>query len=83
MVISHETLSVKMPIALSSRLAAAAQRRKVSKSAILREAVDHYLRQDGRNRAGSCFALARDLAGRVAGPGDLSFNKKHLAGYGR
>lgn len=78
-----KTMSLKVPAALEARLTASAQRRKVSKSTILREAIDSYLNREGGPRAGSCLALARDLAGRVAGSGDLSFNKKHLVGYGR
>jgi len=37
----------------------------------------------GNIRDGSCLDLAKDLAGCVKGPEDLSFNKKRMGGYGQ
>lgn len=78
------TLSVKLPAALEARLAALAQRRGVTKSAVIRRALEWTVSDDrGRGRAGSFLALAKDLAGSLAGPADLSYNKRRLRGYGR
>jgi len=75
-------ISLKLPPALFEKLAAEAERTGKSKSAILRDALEAYL--DGANDASgmSFHQLAKDLAGIVEGPGDLSYNKKYLEGLG-
>ncbi len=78
-----KTLTLKLPESLDSRLTAAARRRGESRSAVVREALEALLGGDDGGRAGSCLDLAADLAGCVAGPGDLSVNPEHLRGYGR
>ena len=78
-----KTLSIKISEDLELRLAAAARSKKSSKSSLLRQAVESYLSQPPGARLGSCRDLAKDLAGCVAGPGDLSHNKARLKGYGR
>jgi len=78
-----KTLSVKVSNTLDAKLALMAQRRAMSKSAVIRDALEAYLKRDGRGRAGSALDLAKDLAGCLAGPGDLSFNKKYLKDFGR
>lgn len=55
----------------------------MSKSAVIRDALEAYLKRDGRGGAGSALDQAKDLAGCLAGPGDLSFNKKYLKDFGR
>ncbi|MBM3852575.1 MAG: ribbon-helix-helix protein, CopG family [Verrucomicrobia bacterium] len=74
------TVTVKMPPALHARLAAEAARRRTSKSAILRES---FARGPAQAPATSFFERARQYVGAAAGPGDLSTNPKHLAGYGK
>jgi Arc/MetJ-type ribon-helix-helix transcriptional regulator len=78
-----KTLSLKLPETLDSRLTAAARRRGQSRSAVVREALEALLGGDNAGREGSCLDLAADLAGCVAGPGDLSVNPDRLRGYGR
>jgi predicted transcriptional regulator len=78
-----KTLSVKLPDALEAKLSALAQKRGVSKSEVVREALEALLVRDRSHRRASALALAKDLAGCLAGPGDLSFNKDYLKGYGR
>jgi hypothetical protein len=77
------TLSVKLPADLGDRLATAAREQGTTRSAFVRLALETALRRGGRVAPGSCFALARDLAGCVEGPRDLSTAKRHLRGYGR
>lgn len=77
------TLSVKLPDGLDARLTALAQQRGMSKSAVVREALEALLVCNRGFRKVSALALARDLAGCVAGPGDLSVNKDYLKDYGR
>jgi predicted transcriptional regulator len=78
-----KTLSLKLPESLDARLTAAARRRGQSRSAVVREALEAMLGSDKAGRSESCLDLAADLAGCVAGPGDLSVNPEHLRGYGR
>jgi hypothetical protein len=76
-------MSLKLPEALAARLSAAARERKQTKSALVREVLERFFDKDDPASHGSCLELASDLAGCVEGPGDLSFNESHLAGYGK
>jgi predicted transcriptional regulator len=78
-----KTVSIKLPDGLDARLTAVALRRKVSKSTVIRAALERALRIDGTPRAGSALALARGLVGCLSGPGDLSTNKAYLKDFGR
>ena len=76
-------LSVKIPASLRARLTAAAARRRLSKSAIVRRALERELARERGPRPRSFGAVAGDLAGSLSGPADLSFNARHMRGYGR
>ena len=78
-----KTISVKLPDGVDARLSAEAQRRRVTKSAIVRAAIEDALARNGKARGGSALALAKGLAGCLSGPGDLSTSKARLAGFGR
>ena len=78
-----ETISLKVPESLSARLTQTAQRQNRSKSEVIRDAVDMYLRSEGTASAESAFSLSSDLAGILSGPKDLSTNKEHMEGFGR
>jgi predicted transcriptional regulator len=73
------TISIKIPGQLDRALGDLARRRNASRSAVLREALHAFAHQRERSVA----ARARDLAGSVLGPRDLSTSHKHLSGYGR
>lgn len=77
-----KTLSVKLPSALAAQLNALARRRKTSKSALMRQAVEKFLAAQGARR-GSLLDRIRDLVGCVEGPGDLSVNKKYFRDFGK
>ena len=78
------TVSLKLPRDLALKVAAAAKRHGTSKSALIRQALEAYFAQGDGAHAVSCYDLAADLAGSVdSGVGDLSYNKKHMEGYGR
>jgi len=77
------TVSLKLPDSLDERLAAVATEEGATKSAVVREALETYLRKGKGVRPRSCLALAGDLVGCVEGPPDLSFHKKHLNGFGK
>ena len=78
-----QNISLKLPKTLEVKLTAAAKRRGASKSAVVREALHDYLEHDGAPAANSFAELAREFIGCVdGGPRDLSFNKRHLKGFG-
>jgi Arc/MetJ-type ribon-helix-helix transcriptional regulator len=76
------TITLKLPDALAARLRAVVERRSRTQSEVVREALEQHL--DGETATvGSCLDLARDLAGSLSGPPDLSSSRRHLRGYGR
>ena len=77
-----KTLSLKLPDPLEARLTERASETGRTKSELVREALIDFFVEEQDGVVGSCFDLARDLAGRVEGPRDLSSNPKHLSGYG-
>jgi predicted DNA-binding protein len=78
------TISLKLPKALNAKLAVTAKRRGASKSAIVREAIEDYFERNGSAPSLSVAELARELIGCVdGGPLDLSYNKKHMKGFGK
>ena len=77
-----KTITVKLPTPLAARLSARVEKQQSSQSALVREALERFLRDDDE-RGPSFLELAKDLAGCVEGPEDLSSNKEHLEGYGK
>ena len=78
-----KTISVKVPEDLDLKLTAVAAKRRESKSALIRAALDHIVKSSEAVTPNSCLDLAKDLIGSVEGPADLSYDNKHLKGYGR
>jgi metal-responsive CopG/Arc/MetJ family transcriptional regulator len=76
-------VSLKLPEALDEKLSAVAAKRGASKSAVVREALEAYVKNEQDIRPGSCLEMAKDLIGIVTGPPDLSFHKKHMKGFGK
>jgi predicted transcriptional regulator len=77
------TITVKLPPPLGERLSRAVVRRRSTRSAVVREAIEAYLAAEPSRREGSCHDLASDLAGSVSGPVDLSSSRLRMRGYGR
>lgn len=78
-----KTLSLKLPEILEVQLNTYAKNNGLNKSEIIRRALSAYLTNDEKNTTGSFYDLAKDLAGSIEGPPDLSTNKKYLDGYGK
>ena len=78
-----KTISLKVTGSLDEKLAKVAGQRGASKSAVVREAIEAYIRSEKDIRTGSCLELARDLIGRVKGPPDLSVHRKYMKGFGK
>lgn len=74
-----KTVSFKMPVKLDKALTELARRRKSSRSAVVREAIEAMTSEEKR----SVTALAGDLVGRFHGPGDLATNPKHMDDFGK
>ena len=73
------TVSFKLPEQLDDALSDLARRRKSSRSALVREALEALAK--GKRR--SVTAAVDEMVAPVEGPADLSTNPKHMAGYGR
>lgn len=78
-----ELISVKIPSDLRQKLDATTKARKASKSAIVREALEAYFKQEQPQAGGGCLDQIGDLVGRFEGPEDLATNKKYMKGFGR
>ncbi|MEW6366457.1 MAG: ribbon-helix-helix protein, CopG family [Acidobacteriota bacterium] len=78
-----KTVSLKVSEDLDARLWLLARRSRSTKSAVLRQAIENHLARGKRAPAGVFLELARDLAGCVEGPRDLSTNKGYMRRYGR
>lgn len=79
------TLTIKIPEQLEAEIVQASAQEHVSKSELVRRALDVYLRQ---RKSGNTFVSALDQAGDLVGcfaggPTDLSSNPDHLASFGR
>ncbi len=76
-------ISLKVPEPLAIRLEDAARKKGMSKSVLIRDALEAYLQADRAERAESALSQVADLAGVLSGPEDLSVNKEYLRHFGR
>jgi hypothetical protein len=74
-----KTVSFKLPEQLDNVLTELAKRRKASRSALVREALEALAK--GRRR--SVTSCVDELSLDVDGPADLATNPKYMAGYGK
>lgn len=79
------TLTIKIPEQLAAEVTRASSQAHVSKSELVRRALDAYLEQ---HKSGTLPLSALDQAGDLVGcfsggPADLSSNPEHLAFFGR
>jgi predicted DNA-binding protein len=80
---SMHAISVKIPHSLKLRMETESSRRGLTKSRLVREALENAFGQRTQIRTATVYDLTRDLCGSVrGGPRDLASNKKHLADYG-
>jgi predicted transcriptional regulator len=78
------TLTLKVPIELAAKLSQASAARRVSKSRIVREALEKALRREDSHPPISAYdAMKAGLGVVKEGPRDLSTNKKHMARFGK
>lgn len=78
-----KTVVVRLPEPLAAWLADAARQRGTTKSEVLRDALELLLKNGGTAKGPSAYDLAKDLIGAIdEGPTDLSYNPKHMEGFG-
>ena len=77
------TLTLKIPDVIKEKLQTYSKQRGLSKSEIVRDALDDYFGRDELGKQGTFYDLAKDLCGSVEGASDLSTNKEYLSGYGQ
>ena len=79
------TLTIKLPDQLEVEIVAASQQEHISKSALVRRALEAYLAQrKSATPAISALDKAGDLVGCFeGGPRDLASNPRHMAGFGK
>jgi predicted DNA-binding protein len=77
------TISVKIPHRLKLRVESESSRRGLSRSRLIREALEQAFGKEKRIPDATVFDLTKDLCGSVrGGPRDLASNKKYLDRYG-
>ena len=76
-------MSLKMPRQLAREVTEAARRRGISRSALIREILEAFLRSERSAQPASALSRAGDLAGAFPGPEDLSVNPDYMRGFGR
>ena len=76
-------ISLKLPDDLLAVLEKEAKARQLTKSVLVRQSLETFLRRRPRRIAPSCYDLARDLAGSVRGlRPDLAHNPQYMEGFG-
>ena len=77
------TITCKIPRQLDALLAAEARKKRVSKSQIVREAIQDRVKRRKGKEAPRAIDLVKDLMGSIkGGPRDISTNPKYLEGFG-
>ena len=78
------TISLKLPDGLLAQIEREAKVKHVTKSQVVRESLEKALNQNQAASHGSCYDLARDLAGSVKGlPRDIAVNPRYMDDFGR
>lgn len=78
-----KTVSLRLPDELLAKVTALARRRNVSKTAVIRDALESFVDGNTADEGASAFDLSSDLIGSLDCPRDLSRNKRHMQEYGR
>jgi hypothetical protein len=81
-IFNMKTVTFKLPEKLDAELEATARAEGVSKSQIMRKAIEDRIGRKPNKKAPRAYDLAKDLCGSLKGPGDLSTNPKHMKGFG-
>ena len=78
------TFSVKLPDPLMSQVETKSRQLGVSRSRLIRQALEKMLQQGKRDTAPFCYDLMSEFCGIIkTGSTDRSYNKRHMKGYGQ
>ncbi len=78
------TITCKIPEKLDVELESIAEKRRLSKSEIVREALEQSIEQQKKSSQLSAYDVMKAGCGIIKkGPHDLATNPKHLEGFGR
>ncbi len=75
------TLSLKLPDSLLLRLDQESRARRLSKSALVRSALERELQPSKSARVATCYDLAGSIRKKL--PKDLATNPKYMEGFGQ
>ena len=75
---ASQLVSIKLPPSLAAKVARLAKKRRTTRSAVIREAIEALTER----RPGSAAEHAADLYGSVSAPPDLSTNPRYMEGFG-
>lgn len=76
-------MTIKIPEEVDKQLTCESQRRGVSRSSLVREALAAYLVKDPSSVERSARDAFGDVVGIFEGPEDLATNPEHMEGFGR
>jgi hypothetical protein len=76
-------LTIELPVKLDARLTQEARRRRKSKSALVKEALDAFLRNGRELPTKSFYELTADLCGSLDAPSAPSTNPKYMEEFGK
>ena len=77
------TMTCKLPAKLASELETLARTERRSKSALVREALETWLKAQRRRHPVRAYDIVKHLCGSIkGGPSDLATNPKHMKGFG-
>jgi hypothetical protein len=77
-----KTITCKLPESLDAQLEAAAREEGVSKSQVLRNALEERVGRSRAKRSPRAFDLVKDLCGSIKGPADLLTNPRYMENFG-
>jgi hypothetical protein len=77
-----KTITCKIPESLNTELQAAAMAEGVSKSHVMRRALEKNLAKRPGKKSPRAFDLVKDLSGSLKGPSDLLTNPKYTENFG-
>jgi len=76
------TITIKIPEALVSGINRVAERRRVTRTVIIRDALSHYINAIKADSPSSAYDAVQPFVLEQGGPPDLSTNPAYLEGYG-
>ena len=77
-----KTITCKLPEKLDAELEAVAQEEGLSKSDVVRKALEDRIGSRRGKKSPRAYDLVKDLSGSVKGPADLLTNPKYMEGFG-